>query len=61
MPRAGARYAHESESGLDEADVQSLIQVLGGKPLLQPDDRARIERYNALELFPRLRSGTVVC
>jgi predicted TIM-barrel fold metal-dependent hydrolase len=46
---------------LDEADVQSLIQVLDGNPLLQPEDRARIERHNALELFPRLQPGTVVC
>ena len=29
-------------------------------PLLQPDDRASIDRHNALELFPRLRPGTVV-
>ena len=43
---------------LDEADVHSLIQVLDGNPLLHPDDRARIERHNALELFPRLRPGT---
>ena len=42
---------------LDEADVQGLIQVLGGNPLLHPGDRARIERHNALELFPRLRPG----
>ena len=40
---------------LDEADVHTLIQVLDGNPLLQPEDRARIERQNALELFPRLR------
>jgi predicted TIM-barrel fold metal-dependent hydrolase len=46
---------------LDEADVHTLIQVLDGNPLLRPDDRARIERHNALELFPRLRPGTVVC
>ena len=39
---------------LDEADVHSLIQVLDGNPLLQPEDRARIERHNALKLFPRL-------
>ena len=45
---------------LDEADVQSLIQVLGGNPLLQPDDRARIERQNALELFPRLQPGSAI-
>jgi 6-methylsalicylate decarboxylase len=46
--------------GVDEADVQNLIQVLGGNPLLQPDERARIERHNAMELFPRLRPGAVV-
>ena len=46
---------------LDEADVQSLIQVLDRNPLLQPEDRARIERHNALDLFPRLQPGTVVC
>lgn len=46
---------------LDEADVQSLIQVLDSNPLLQPDDRAKIERHNALELFPRLRPGAVAC
>ena len=40
---------------LDEADVHNLIEVLGGNSLLQPDDRARIERQNALELFPRLQ------
>ena len=40
---------------LDEADVHTMIQVLDGNPLLQPEDRARIERQNALELFPRLR------
>ena len=45
---------------LDEADVQNLIQVLGGNPLLQPDDRARIERHNAMELFPRLRPGAAI-
>lgn len=45
---------------LDEADVQALIHVLGGNPLLQPGDRARIERHNAMELFPRLRPGAVV-
>jgi predicted TIM-barrel fold metal-dependent hydrolase len=45
---------------LDEADVRSLIQVLGGNPLLQPADRARIERQNAMELLPRLRSGSAV-
>ena len=39
---------------LDEADVRTLIQVLDGNPLLQPEDRARIERHNALKLFPRL-------
>jgi 6-methylsalicylate decarboxylase len=39
---------------LDEADVHTLIQVLDGNPLLQPEDRARIERRNALKLFPRL-------
>lgn len=43
---------------LDEADVQSLIQVLGANPLLNPADRARIEWQNAMELFPRLRSGS---
>ena len=43
---------------LDEADVQSLIQVLVGNPLLNPADRARIEWQNAMELFPRLRSGS---
>ena len=45
---------------LDEADVQNLIQNLGGNPLLQPDDRARIERRNAMELFPRLQPSAVV-
>jgi predicted TIM-barrel fold metal-dependent hydrolase len=45
---------------LDEADVQNLIQVLGSNPLLQPGDRARIERHNAMELFPRLQPGAVV-
>ena len=49
---------------LDEADVQNLIQnliqILGGNPLLQPDDRARIERHNAMELFPRLQPSAVV-
>ena len=40
---------------LDEADVHHLIQVLDSNPLLQPADRARIERQNALELFPRLK------
>jgi predicted TIM-barrel fold metal-dependent hydrolase len=39
---------------LAEADVQSLIQTLQDNPLLQAGDRARIERQNALELFPRL-------
>ena len=43
---------------LDEADVRDLIQVLDGNPLLQPADLARIEWQNALELFPRLRSGS---
>jgi 6-methylsalicylate decarboxylase len=43
---------------LDEADVQGLIQVLAANPLLNPADRARIESQNALELFPRLRSGS---
>jgi 6-methylsalicylate decarboxylase len=43
---------------LDEADVQSLIQVLGANPLLNPADRARIEWQNATELFPRLWSGS---
>ena len=46
---------------LDEADVQSLIQALDGNPLLHPGDRARIERQNALELFPRLRPGAAAC
>jgi len=46
---------------LDEADVRDLIQVLDGNPLLQPADRARIEWQNALELFPRLRSGSAAC
>jgi len=46
---------------LDEADVRDLIQVLDGNPLLQPADRARIEWQNAMELFPRLRSGSAVC
>lgn len=40
---------------LDEADVHHLIQVLDSNPLLQPADRAKIERQNALELFPRLK------
>jgi 6-methylsalicylate decarboxylase len=40
---------------LDEADVHNLIELLGSNPLLQPDDRARIERRNALKLFPRLQ------
>ena len=43
---------------LDEADVQGLIQVLAANPLLNPADRARIEWQNAIELFPRLRSGS---
>jgi len=46
---------------LDETDVQGLIQVLDSNPLLQPDDRARIERQNALELFPRLQPGATAC
>jgi len=46
---------------LDEADVRDLIQVLDGNPLLQPADRARVEWQNALELFPRLRSGSAAC
>ena len=37
---------------LDEADIHDLIQVLHGNPLVQPEDRVRIERQNALELFP---------
>jgi predicted TIM-barrel fold metal-dependent hydrolase len=41
---------------LAEADVQSLIQTLLANPLLQPGDLARIERQNALALFPRLRA-----
>jgi 6-methylsalicylate decarboxylase len=45
---------------LDEADVHDLIQVLGDNPLLQPEDRARIERQNALELFPRLQLGAAI-
>jgi len=40
---------------LDEADVHNLIELLNSNPLLQPDDRARIERQNALKLFPRLQ------
>lgn len=45
---------------LAQADVQSLIRTLLDNPLLQPGDLARIERQNALELFPRLRpSGAV--
>lgn len=42
---------------LEEADVQHLIQVLSSNPLLRPDEQARIERQNALELFPRLQPG----
>jgi 6-methylsalicylate decarboxylase len=45
---------------LDEADVQNLIQDLSDNALLQQGDRARIERHNAMELFPRLRAGPAV-
>ncbi len=45
---------------LDEADVHDLIRVLGSNPLLQPHDRARIERQNALELFPRLQLDAAI-
>ena len=45
---------------LDETDVESLIQALLNNPLLQPGDLARIERQNALELFPRLRPSAAV-
>ena len=37
---------------------KSLTQVLAANPLLNPADRARIEWQNAMELFPRLRSGS---
>jgi len=40
---------------LTEVDVQHLIQSLLDNPLLHPGDLARIERQNALDLFPRLR------
>jgi predicted TIM-barrel fold metal-dependent hydrolase len=40
---------------LAEADVRNLIQTLLDNPLLQPSDLARIERQNALELFPRVQ------
>lgn len=40
---------------LTEADVESLIQALLDNPLLEPADLAKIERQNALDLFPRLR------
>jgi predicted TIM-barrel fold metal-dependent hydrolase len=45
---------------LAEADVQSLIHTLLANPLLQPGDLARIERQNALDLFPRLRRSAAV-
>lgn len=40
---------------LSEEDVQSLIQALADNPLLNPRDLDRIQRHNALQLFPRLR------
>jgi predicted TIM-barrel fold metal-dependent hydrolase len=45
---------------LAEADVEHLIQSLRDNPLLHPGDLPRIERENALELFPRLRPSAAV-
>ena len=62
--------------GFNDAIAGNAVRVLGGNvqvhaegyrqkvdsnPLLQPDDRARIERQNALELFPRLQPGATAC
>jgi 6-methylsalicylate decarboxylase len=38
-----------------EPGARELTDALDRSPLLQPDDRARICRQTALDLFPRLR------
>ena len=54
------RSARQLLPGLAEADVQGLIQTLPDNPLLHPGDLARMERQNALELFPSLRPSAAV-